>query len=865
MGAAARENRTGELLAGRYELHEVLEAGEVYDTYRATDRRDSLAVAIKLLRPELALRSAVVQGFVSGPKRLAGLRHPNLARVLAVESDDTGIPFVVEERVEGEPLSRSISRFSGGMPVGGAITMIAPVVEAMAAAHALGIAHGRLDSEHVVLEQQGGSSVPKVTGLAHAPQGGPEQARLAPELRDGRASADARSDVWALGALLYETLCGEAPAAAKGLHVALDEVAPHLPSELTQLVERCLAPEPARRFGQAGEVREALSRARANLRGGGARAKAEAFVPAEPTKPARPPAKSPQVPPARRPDARLAAKPSPVRAAAKPSQPRAASPARPVGRRTAAGRDVALPALESAALQATVPEPSAAEEALDASFEATFAAFDAPAEPAAPEPLQQDADAARLELALGATVAQAEAPLIPSVIPLPGAGEAAFASFEPSDEPEITLEPITPSQAPKLERLARALRTPQPRSAPAAALRSVPPAPAPAMEVKTLGDLAAAFEPIEGADRIVQSEHEDNARARAFRERAASKPETAARSRDPGAPSKAEPARSAERRSKSAAIPGSVKQLREASAVVRGPSPEQIREARERAQRSQRGRRRILGELLFFLFAFVLLFAIPLLWDPSGGKARALLGQRTQLAAGGLALLSVVTLVRTWAMQIQGREMMLRPVTISLRVVTVTVCALCATYFLPAGALGPAEAAARTILPWASGGFYLAFGLYGMLRGVREAASSPIFGIVLTLLYSGGFFGSYRALAATVLARGGGRGVSAAAAGGVSAQAGGGLFSRLHRLASGEASGDVGQVATADAGAPETLTEKHHAGGSEAEDMQGIEEMERARKRKGAQFDALGKQIHTMIRAGGQPSPGPAGGDAPSP
>ena len=107
MGAAAHETRTGELLNQAYELHEVLESEGVCDIYRATDRKRARVVRIRLLRPEFALQSGVVQSFLHAPKTLTGLRHPNVSQVLAVESDDTGIPFVVEEHVEGESLART--------------------------------------------------------------------------------------------------------------------------------------------------------------------------------------------------------------------------------------------------------------------------------------------------------------------------------------------------------------------------------------------------------------------------------------------------------------------------------------------------------------------------------------------------------------------------------------------------------------------------------------------------------------------------------------------------------------------------------------------------------------------------------------
>jgi hypothetical protein len=227
-----------------------------------------------------------------------------------------------------------------------------------------------------------------------------------------------------------------------------------------------------------------------------------------------------------------------------------------------------------------------------------------------------------------------------------------------------------------------------------------------------------------------------------------------------------------------------------------------------------------------------------LLWDPTRAKAQALLGARTKVAVAALAILAVIALVRTWSMQLQLHPFMLRPVTATLRVVTACVCVLSATYFLPNGALGPAESAARFLLPWAGGAFYLFFGLYGMLQAIRTASSNALQGLALALLCSGGFFGSYRAIATTVLTR-----QRAAHGSGVGVHFGGvrGLMGQMRKYASGK-------VEQPDAGAEEQMVEQHHLGGSEAEDMRGIEQLQNARKRKGGELQKLGDKIHEIAR-----------------
>jgi serine/threonine protein kinase len=103
MGEPARDTRSGELLNDAYELHDVLASEGSYDVYRATCRETRRPVRVRLLRAEFALQSSVVQRFLGGSKTLAGLRHPNVSQVLAVEPDETGIPFVVEEQLPSGP------------------------------------------------------------------------------------------------------------------------------------------------------------------------------------------------------------------------------------------------------------------------------------------------------------------------------------------------------------------------------------------------------------------------------------------------------------------------------------------------------------------------------------------------------------------------------------------------------------------------------------------------------------------------------------------------------------------------------------------------------------------------------------------
>ena len=242
-----------------------------------------------------------------------------------------------------------------------------------------------------------------------------------------------------------------------------------------------------------------------------------------------------------------------------------------------------------------------------------------------------------------------------------------------------------------------------------------------AVEIKTMSDVAAAFGPIEGQDRVGQGETDSAVRGREFRknlERAEAEantkrtPRKKAKDKDDGEEPERKsaagerPSRvSGEQRPRPDATPmRSRKQLRQGGVPAAKLSEDQARTLQARVQAGDRRKWRVLGSLLMLLFCFLLVFFIPLLYDPTHTKAQQLLGANLNIALAGLMIVSVSALVRTWVVQVQAKPMMMTPVTITMKVVTLCVCFLAVSFFLPAGALGPAETAARAALPWADPG-----------------------------------------------------------------------------------------------------------------------------------------------------------------
>lgn len=275
----AQQSRVGDLLAGRYRLDALLGSGGVGDVYRAQNTLIGRTVAIKLLKPEHATDDSVVERFLREAKAANLARHPNVVDVLDVGLDDEGIPFIVQEFLEGMDLGSHLKRVGGPLPSKQVLDLLIPVVEAVGLAHTRGVVHRDLKPENVFLAKADGKVVPKLLdfGISYIkPQPGDVRmtktgitvgtpAYMSPEQLEGTAGVDARTDVWALGVILYEALAGRLPfegetSALLFAQIAwvdpmpLRDVAPHVPERLAQVVNRCLRRKLQERYPSAAEL-----------------------------------------------------------------------------------------------------------------------------------------------------------------------------------------------------------------------------------------------------------------------------------------------------------------------------------------------------------------------------------------------------------------------------------------------------------------------------------------------------------------------------------------------------------------------------------------------------------------------------------
>ena len=262
---------TGSVIAGKYEVEGLLGRGGMAAVVTATERSSGRRVAVKLMPPRATKSRAAVERFLREGRAASAVASEHVVRVLEVGQSDEGAPFIVMEHLEGLTLGRLLKK-RGALPVAEALHYVLQACVAVAECHAMGIVHRDLKPENImVLGQPGLEASVKVLDFGVSKSDWLEQAarlrltgtsdvlgtptHMSPEQVRSSKSVDARTDIWALGVILYEALTGLPPFLAENLPalcaaiVSDDprpprELRPDMPAVLEAIILQCLEKHP---------------------------------------------------------------------------------------------------------------------------------------------------------------------------------------------------------------------------------------------------------------------------------------------------------------------------------------------------------------------------------------------------------------------------------------------------------------------------------------------------------------------------------------------------------------------------------------------------------------------------------------------
>lgn len=287
----------GTTLKDKYRIEERLGAGGMAVVYRAKNVAVDRTVAIKVLNAQLAHNDDAVRRFRREARAANQARHPNIVDVLDVDQDGDML-FIVQEYLEGEDFAARLRR-DKRLSVADTLAIMLPVAEAVGAAHDKGVVHRDLKPDNVFLVRDGDATIPKILdfGISKMPLAdfrgtgagdGPVALKgkritvagvamgtpyyMSPEQIRDPGGVDRRTDVWAIGVMMYEALAGAMPFDADDMgqlfakiHTVdprrLDKLVSDVSPAIAKVVHRCMRVDPDERYATANELAQALERA----------------------------------------------------------------------------------------------------------------------------------------------------------------------------------------------------------------------------------------------------------------------------------------------------------------------------------------------------------------------------------------------------------------------------------------------------------------------------------------------------------------------------------------------------------------------------------------------------------------------------
>ena len=269
-----------DVLSANYELESEVGRGGMGIVYCARDRRLKREIAIKVLPPELSFRADIRQRFLREAETAAQLNHPNIVPIYTVEERDNLVYFVMAY-IKGDNLGVRLQQH-GPLPAVEVRRILKEVAEALAYAHNRNVIHRDIKPDNIIIDEETGRAMVTDFGIARALTdmgdsrltatgmaiGTP--AYMSPEQSAGDRAIDGRSDLYSLGVVGYQMLCGQTPFVASNTPsmlvkhlserpVPVDERWPDIPPDLARAVMMALEKDPNDRFPNAAAFAQALN------------------------------------------------------------------------------------------------------------------------------------------------------------------------------------------------------------------------------------------------------------------------------------------------------------------------------------------------------------------------------------------------------------------------------------------------------------------------------------------------------------------------------------------------------------------------------------------------------------------------------
>jgi serine/threonine-protein kinase len=270
----------------RYQLETMIGEGGMASVWRARDLTLARSVAVKLLfARDDRDRSALTARFLREARIAASVQHRNVIQIVDFGTTEDELPFMVMELLEGEPLSGRMHR-ERRLPIPDVVQIANLTLRGLAAVHNIGIIHRDLKPDNIYLKRENQSVYPKILdfGISRSvePQSGRRSALttregliigtpeyMSPEQARGVKDIDPRTDLYSMGVIMYEALTGRLPFHSEnvgdliiqvvtGTAPTVYELAPEVPLELSQVIEKAMARKREDRFATAIDFQAAL-------------------------------------------------------------------------------------------------------------------------------------------------------------------------------------------------------------------------------------------------------------------------------------------------------------------------------------------------------------------------------------------------------------------------------------------------------------------------------------------------------------------------------------------------------------------------------------------------------------------------------